>query len=210
MPHPTPFNKGRGRGNYSTKPSFHFFFSSFTSYSNGSEWWRLRSEFQKGLSSPTHIRQFLSDSDSITKEFLANIQQGNNTTKPQVIEDILPELSRLNLECKLNSFSLRSIFIHKTWGKFEIYMWYSLSFFLSLWSLLLKYSKWFATWHSMFEWIVFQMQNVVKHQDQVNWFKRPKIPTVVWYHWIKEYQFGVWSIRQCIENFHQLKNILKG
>lgn len=63
---------------------------------NGSEWWRLRSEFQKGLSSPHHIRKFLSDSDDITKEFVAYIQPTH--AGQEEVPDILPELSRLNLE----------------------------------------------------------------------------------------------------------------
>lgn len=70
-------------------------------YRNGSEWWRLRSEFQKGLSSPNHIRQFLSDADAITKQFVSQVQP-NYTNNPNEIEDFLPELSRLNLECKFN------------------------------------------------------------------------------------------------------------
>lgn len=65
-------------------------------FRNGSEWWRLRSEFQKGLSSPHHTRKFLSDSDNITKEFVAHIRSTNAT--PDKVPDILPELSRLNLE----------------------------------------------------------------------------------------------------------------
>lgn len=68
--------------------------------SNGSEWWRLRSEFQKGLSAPQHIRQFLTDSDAITKEFIECIDE----TKPNVtVPNVLPELSKLNLECKFTS-----------------------------------------------------------------------------------------------------------
>lgn len=65
-------------------------------FRNGSEWWRLRSEFQKGLSAPKHIRQFLSNADAITREFVTQIQPKNIET-----EDFLPELSRLNLECKI-------------------------------------------------------------------------------------------------------------
>ncbi|XP_055318512.1 cytochrome P450 302a1, mitochondrial [Sitodiplosis mosellana] len=74
---------------------------------NGPEWWRLRSEFQKGLSSPSHIRQFLCDSDSITKEFIAQVEP-TKTTDAELVEDFLPELSRLNLElvCYL-SFDVR-------------------------------------------------------------------------------------------------------
>lgn len=68
--------------------------------SNGSEWWRLRSELQKGLSSPSHIRQFLCDSDSITKTFIETIPE-TAEIDAEHIADFLPELSRLNLECEL-------------------------------------------------------------------------------------------------------------
>lgn len=67
-------------------------------FRNGPEWWRLRSEFQKGLSSPNHIRQFLNDSDQITKEFVSQIKPSTGTDA-ETVEDFLPELSRLNLEC---------------------------------------------------------------------------------------------------------------
>lgn len=69
---------------------------------NGSEWWRLRSEFQKGLSSPNHIRQFLNDADAITKQFVSQVKP-TCLNNPNEIEDFLPELSRLNLECKSNN-----------------------------------------------------------------------------------------------------------
>lgn len=65
--------------------------------SNGDEWWRLRSELQKGLSSPNHVKQFLSHSDVITKEFIVQIKPA---VAGEEVPDVLPELSRLNLECK--------------------------------------------------------------------------------------------------------------
>lgn len=64
-------------------------------YRNGSEWWRIRSEFQKGLSSPSNVRSFLPDTDEITKEFaskLVDTQIGDD------VPDFLVILSRLNLE----------------------------------------------------------------------------------------------------------------
>lgn len=69
---------------------------------NGREWWRLRSEFQKGLSAPNYIRQFLNDSDKITKEFVSQVQP---TVDSENVDDFLPELSRLNLECKLQHYT---------------------------------------------------------------------------------------------------------
>ncbi|XP_055378532.1 cytochrome P450 302a1, mitochondrial [Condylostylus longicornis] len=58
---------------------------------NGAEWWRIRSEFQKELSIPKNVRTFLPDIDNVTKEFIMNL-------KSDEIIDILPELARLNLE----------------------------------------------------------------------------------------------------------------
>lgn len=69
----------------------------FFFFRNGSEWWRLRSEFQKGLSAPKHIRQFLNNADAITKDFVTQMQRRNVETM-----DFLPELSRLNLECNIH------------------------------------------------------------------------------------------------------------
>lgn len=63
-----------------------------SSYRNGPEWWRLRSEFQKGLSSPKHVRSFLPDVDVVTNDFVDDL-------KTDCIVDLLPEISRLNLEC---------------------------------------------------------------------------------------------------------------
>lgn len=77
-------------------------------FRNGPEWWRLRSEFQKGLSSPNHIRNFLTSSDNITKEFIHHIKP-TMSNDPQMVNDFLPELSRLNLECKCNLFFIIAI-----------------------------------------------------------------------------------------------------
>ena len=57
------------------------------------EWWRLRSEFQKQLSVPSNVRSFLPDVDEITREFVENLEANK-------VIDMMPELARLNLECK--------------------------------------------------------------------------------------------------------------
>ena len=64
-------------------------------FRNGQEWWRLRSEFQKGLSSPQQVKHFLPFSDEITKEFVKKIKV---TAADDDVKDFLPELARLNLE----------------------------------------------------------------------------------------------------------------
>ncbi|GAB0099184.1 Cytochrome P450 302a1, mitochondrial [Sergentomyia squamirostris] len=59
---------------------------------NGETWWKLRSQMQKNLSSPQTVRRFLTDVDEITRNFL------NGLNLNRVRDDMLPELSRLNLE----------------------------------------------------------------------------------------------------------------
>lgn len=63
---------------------------------NGEEWWKLRSELQKGLSSPKNVRNFLPIADEVIKEFIDEIRIND---KNGLIIDFLPELERLNLEC---------------------------------------------------------------------------------------------------------------
>jgi hypothetical protein len=63
----------------------------------------LRAEVQKGLSSPTNVRAFLSSTDLITKDFVAGISQ--NATEET--SDFLPEISRLNLERKFEYIIFR-------------------------------------------------------------------------------------------------------
>uniref|UniRef100_A0A1B0B7U0 Cytochrome P450 302a1, mitochondrial n=1 Tax=Glossina palpalis gambiensis TaxID=67801 RepID=A0A1B0B7U0_9MUSC len=58
---------------------------------NGSEWWRLRSELQKEISAPKSVRSFLPDVDEVTKEFLHYLPKNQSF-------DALPKISRLNLE----------------------------------------------------------------------------------------------------------------
>uniref|UniRef100_A0A182JET2 Cytochrome P450 n=1 Tax=Anopheles atroparvus TaxID=41427 RepID=A0A182JET2_ANOAO len=72
---------------------------------NGIEWWKIRSELQKGLSSPQSVRNFLPATDKITKEFVARIKPmlESQTSKTQddcvfLMEDFMPPISRLNLE----------------------------------------------------------------------------------------------------------------
>lgn len=64
---------------------------------NGPEWWRLRSEFQKGLSSPSNVRNFLPDTDNITNEFVSKIM---DTSVEKEVPDFMLMLLRLNLERK--------------------------------------------------------------------------------------------------------------
>lgn len=62
---------------------------------NGPEWWRIRSEFQKGLSSPSNVRSFLPEIDDITVNFVNKLEE---TEVGGVVPDFLATLSRLNLE----------------------------------------------------------------------------------------------------------------
>ncbi|XP_055535254.1 cytochrome P450 302a1, mitochondrial [Wyeomyia smithii] len=78
--------------------------------SNGIEWWKIRSELQKGLSSPQSVRNFLPLTDQVTKEFVAGIKP---TEGEDDVTDFMPAISRLNLELiclmafdiRLDSFS---------------------------------------------------------------------------------------------------------
>ena len=62
-------------------------------FSNGPEWWRLRTEIQKEISAPKSVRSFLSQVDEVTKEFLEFLPKNESV-------NILPKLTRLNLERK--------------------------------------------------------------------------------------------------------------
>ncbi|KAB0797767.1 hypothetical protein PPYR_08760 [Photinus pyralis] len=76
---------------------------------NGPEWLRLRSVFQKGLSSPTAVQNFIPDVNDIIQEWLNRLQDVCKTP----FLDYSHELSRLFLELtcfvtldlRLNSFS---------------------------------------------------------------------------------------------------------
>lgn len=152
-------------------------------FRNGSEWWRLRSEFQKGLSSPHHIRKFLSDSDSITKEFVAHIQATN--VGANQVPDILPELSRLNLERMSNRYSFK-LAIQSTF--FQL----------------------FAIWHLTFGWRASRRRSASRIRSPTDSFKRPKTRTVACCLWTRDCRFGVTLKRQCIGNFERPKSISKG
>lgn len=67
-----------------------------TRFRNGAEWLRIRSVFQRGLSSPISVLNFLSPSNDVMQEWIEDRLQ-----KLCVQSDIdyLPELSRLFLEC---------------------------------------------------------------------------------------------------------------
>ncbi|CAG9800111.1 unnamed protein product [Chironomus riparius] len=78
---------------------------------NGQEWWKLRSEFQKGLSSPQNVRNLLPQTDDMVREFISVLPSrfDNDCT----IQDFVSELERLSLELtcliafdqRMNSFA---------------------------------------------------------------------------------------------------------
>lgn len=80
-------------------------------HSNGEEWWKIRSELQKGLAAPKSVRNFLPHADEVVKEFVQTLPEIYDDH--QQIPDMLDEISRLNLELlclmifdkRLNSFS---------------------------------------------------------------------------------------------------------
>ncbi|XP_017786799.1 PREDICTED: cytochrome P450 302a1, mitochondrial [Nicrophorus vespilloides] len=80
---------------------------------NGPEWWRLRRVFQKGLSSPSAVQNFLAGTNDVMHLWLRRINDLKSTEK----YDYLPELSRLFLELtclatldiRLDSFSYQEL-----------------------------------------------------------------------------------------------------
>lgn len=70
---------------------------------NGPEWWRLRSEFQQGLSRPQSVKLYLPQIDQVIQEFIEHINTW--TQSAGKYQDFLDELSRLYLECKYISES---------------------------------------------------------------------------------------------------------
>lgn len=64
--------------------------------SNGPEWLRIRSVFQKGLSSPLAVQNFIAPTNEVVDEWIERIEELSH--KPFI--DYLPELSRLYLECE--------------------------------------------------------------------------------------------------------------
>ncbi|CAB3243679.1 unnamed protein product [Arctia plantaginis] len=61
---------------------------------NGPEWWRLRSKFQKKFTSPQSVKSFVTSTDGIVTEFIKWIE----AKKVSHSEDFLPYLNKLNLE----------------------------------------------------------------------------------------------------------------
>jgi len=70
-------------------------------FRNGIEWWRLRREFQKVLSKPQNIVEYLEDTDLVVQEFVRLCSR----EKPDA--DLLPLLSRLFLERKTRRRRMR-------------------------------------------------------------------------------------------------------
>lgn len=66
-------------------------------FRNGPGWLRIRTAFQRGLSSPQSVKKFLKSTDEIIHEWLLMI----NYLRKIPDYDFLPELSRLFLECML-------------------------------------------------------------------------------------------------------------
>jgi len=72
---------------------------------NGTEWWRLRREFQKVLSKPQNVIDYLEDTDLVVQEFVRLCSR-------EKTDDFLPLFSRLFLECKILLRLLRRIIFH--------------------------------------------------------------------------------------------------
>lgn len=68
--------------------------SMFTYFSNGADWWRLRSTFQKNFTGPQNAKQYVSITDKVVQEFVEWIRK----RKVSQNEDFLVYLNRLNLE----------------------------------------------------------------------------------------------------------------
>ncbi|KAG7299428.1 hypothetical protein JYU34_016381 [Plutella xylostella] len=61
---------------------------------NGPEWWRLRSTFQKNFTSPKSVKSHIGTTDEIARQFVKWIRCHNTNPSP----DFLPFLNRFNLE----------------------------------------------------------------------------------------------------------------
>ncbi|CAH4018820.1 unnamed protein product [Pieris brassicae] len=76
---------------------------------NGPEWWRLRSAFQKNFSGPQNAKKYVKITDKVVTEFMQWLKDNNRSS----VSDFLPYLNRLNLEVigavafneRFNSFS---------------------------------------------------------------------------------------------------------
>ncbi|XP_045534237.1 cytochrome P450 302a1, mitochondrial [Papilio machaon] len=78
---------------------------------NGPDWWRLRSTFQKNFTGPQNAKQYVESADKIAREFVDWIKKSELSHE----EDFLKYLNRLNLEVigvvamneRFNSFSMK-------------------------------------------------------------------------------------------------------
>ncbi|XP_066999639.2 cytochrome P450 302a1, mitochondrial [Anabrus simplex] len=61
---------------------------------NGPEWWRLRSLFQKALSRPQNVKLYIKDTDTVMQQFVDVVRKKAQTSP----EDFLPLLSHVFLE----------------------------------------------------------------------------------------------------------------
>lgn len=65
-------------------------------FRNGPSWYKIRKNFQKGLSGPLSVKKFLPGSEEIIAEWLERINKKSSSNSSI---NCLPELSRLFLEC---------------------------------------------------------------------------------------------------------------
>ncbi|XP_063220343.1 cytochrome P450 302a1, mitochondrial isoform X2 [Bacillus rossius redtenbacheri] len=63
---------------------------------NGPEWWRLRSAFQREISKVQCVRGYLPTTNTVISEFLEELKSNESSNK--TAGDVLPKLSRLFLE----------------------------------------------------------------------------------------------------------------
>lgn len=61
---------------------------------NGSEWWRIRSAFQKNFTAPQSVKEHVTNADAVVQELVRYIKDYNISSK----DDFLESLNRLNLE----------------------------------------------------------------------------------------------------------------
>ena len=74
-------------------------------FSNGPEWWRLRSSFQRDLSRVSSVRAYLPNTNTVLKEFIHHIEDDYMHSVEDAFtyrkgRDFLDSLSSLFLECK--------------------------------------------------------------------------------------------------------------
>lgn len=66
----------------------------FSFFRNGSEWWRLRSTFQKNFTAPQSVKEHVTDTDAVVQDLVRYVKDFNISSK----DDFLESLNRLNLE----------------------------------------------------------------------------------------------------------------